>query len=304
MLGMNNRRISWGLIVLFIGLTLLLTNLGYIDFNWLAVFSLWPVLLILLGLSFMLPYKPESKYIMIVATVATLALFAYKGLESRNEDQRFHSDSRSGTAVFSRDLDSEIKYATLNIEGGAIRYRIIGSTDKLFYAETRSNSSSFSLSDKTNGEKSTLDFIMRGKKDIEPNESNIRNNAIIRLNKDLVWDIDLEIGAGVADFDLSNYKIKKVEVDGGVSSVNIRMGMPFEKESAIELKGALASFELNIPDEAACKIISKSALSSQDFEDFNKQKDGSYITDNYNTADKRFIITMESGLSSFSVKRY
>lgn len=301
---MNNRRISWGLIVLFIGLILLLTNLDYIDFNWLAVFSLWPVLLILLGLSFMLPYKPESKYIMIIATVATLALFAYKGLESVNEEQEFSSDYTSGTAVFSRDLDPGIKSATLNIDGGAISYRINESTDKLFYAETRSNTNSFSLSDKTNGEKSTIDFIMRGKGEVDLKESNIQNNANIRLNKDLVWDIDLKIGAGAADFDLSNYKVKKVDVDGGVSSVKIRMGMPFEAESAIEFKGGLASFELYIPNDAACRIVSKSALSSQDFQGFNKQQDGSYITDNYNTADKKFIVNMESGLSSFSVKRY
>src|SRR5690606_22468461 len=102
---MNNRRISWGLIVLFIGLVLLLTNLDYIEFNWLAVFSLWPVLLILLGLSFMLPYKPEGKYIMIIATVATLALFAYKGLRSVNDEQRFNSGARSGAAILTRDLD-------------------------------------------------------------------------------------------------------------------------------------------------------------------------------------------------------
>jgi len=301
---MNNRRISWGLIVLFIGLVLLLTNLNYIDFNWLAVFSLWPVLLILLGLSFMLPYKPESKYIMIIATVATLALFAYKGLRSVNEEQSFNSDNRDGTAIFSRDMEPGIKFATLNIEGGAISYRMGESTDKLFYAETRSNTNSFSLSDKTSGENSTLDFVMRGKEGVDLNKSNIRNNANIRLNKDLVWDIDLKIGAGAADFDLSQYKVRKVKVDGGISSVNIRMGMPFENESAIELKGGLASFELNIPNGAACRVVSKSALSSQDFGGFNKQEDGSYITDNYNTADKRFIITIESGLSSFSVKRY
>lgn len=301
---MNNRRISWGLIVLFIGLILLLTNLDYIDFNWLAVFSLWPVLLILLGLSFMLPYKPESKYIMIIATVATLALFAYKGLESVNEEQNFSSDNRSGAAIFSRDVDPEIESATLNIEGGAISYRMNESTDKLFYAETRSNTSSFSLSDKTSGKNSTVDFKMHGKEGVELNENNIQNNATIRLNKDLVWEVNLRIGAGAADFDLSNYKVKKVQVDGGVSSVKIRMGMPVEDESTLELKGGLASFDLSIPTEAACRIVSKSALSSQDFQGFNKQEDGSFITDNYNTADKKFIITMESGLSSFSVKRY
>src|SRR5690554_1095165 len=92
---MNVRRVSWGLVVLFVGLILLLSNLGYIQFNWFAVFSLWPVLLILVGLSFLLPEKEESKYVMIFATVGVLVLFAYQGLKSPNGpwfDFQFNSE--------------------------------------------------------------------------------------------------------------------------------------------------------------------------------------------------------------------
>src|SRR5690606_36991853 len=93
---MNVKRVSWGLVVLFVGLILLLTNLGYIEFNWFAVFSLWPVLLILVGLSFLLPEREESRYVMILATVGVLVLFAYQGLKTpRGHWFDFHVDSGS-----------------------------------------------------------------------------------------------------------------------------------------------------------------------------------------------------------------
>src|SRR5690606_40601085 len=82
---MNVKRVSWGLVVLFVGLILLFSNLGYIQFNWFAVFSLWPVLLILVGLSYLLPEREESRYVMIFATLGVLVLFTYQGLRTPSE---------------------------------------------------------------------------------------------------------------------------------------------------------------------------------------------------------------------------
>lgn len=318
---MNVRRISWGLIVLFVGLILLFSNLGYINFNWFAVFSLWPVLLILLGLSFMLPERSESRYIMVFATVGVLVLFAYQGLKTPtkngwwgfnfNEHTEFNENergsdpkiSRSNTS-FSRDLEPGIRHATLNMDGGAITYRIGKSTNKLFQAKTSSNVSNFSLSDKTNGDNITLDFKMRNQKNTELKRKDIHNNAEINLSATPVWNINLEIGAGKADFDLSDYKIRRLDIEGGVSSIQVKMGIPFENETQIDFDGGLASFELSIPKEAACRIVSDSALSSQKFTGFIKQEDGSFVTDNYNSAEKKFAVSIDSGLSSFSVNRY
>jgi len=311
---MNVRRISWGLIVLFVGLILLFSNLGYISFNWLAVFSLWPVLLILLGLSFMLPEKQESKYLMAIATIVVLILFLYQGIKTsgtiadwmfnQRSERKSNSNNLNRNTNFSQDLDSTIKYATLNIEGGAIAYRIGKSTKKLFLAQTSSNSSNFSLSDRRKEDKVTLDFKMRNQKGIKFNRRDIHNIAEINLSVHPIWEINLEIGAGTANFDLSDYKIKELNIDGGASGVQVRMGIPIEKETKINLEGGLASFELSIPKESACRIVSDSALSSGDFAGFIKQEDGSFTTENYNNSEKRFAIKIDSGLSSFNIKRY
>jgi len=319
---MDVRRISWGLIVLFVGLVLLFSNLGYINFNWSAIFSLWPVLLIIFGVSFILPDKAESKYIMALITVGVLVLFAYQGMRPRATDEGWifnrniekkvngNSSRSNNKEHFSRSLNSETKYATLKIEGGAVVYRIGQSTNELFKAETSSNIGGFSLLQMEQGlgemkssESVTLDFKTQNQNDVKLN-NNIQNTASINLSAVPIWEISLEIGAGKADFDLTEYKMRKLDIESGVSSIKIKMGMPFENETQINFDGGLASFELAIPQGAACRIVSDSALSSQKFEGFIKQEDGSFITENYTSSEKKFAVHIDSGLSSFSVNRY
>lgn len=322
---MDVRRISWGLIVLFVGLVLLFSNLGYINFNWFAVFSLWPVLLIIFGVSFILPDKAESKYIMALITIGVLVLFAHQGLQPRGsnggwsfnngiegevEEEKSIDRKRGSKEHFSRTLNPETKYATLKIEGGAVSYHIGKSNNDLFKAEASSNIGGFSLLHMEQGrtgvasaEHVTLDFKMQSQKSIKLNKD-VQNIAYINLSAVPIWDIELEIGAGKADFDLTDYKMVKLDIDGGVSSINVKMGMPYENEVQVNFDGGLANFELAIPKGAACRIVSDSALSSQRFEGFIKQEDGSFVTENYNASQKKFAVNIDSGLSNFSVRRY
>lgn len=325
---MNVRRISWGLIILFVGLILLFSNLGYIDFNWTAVFALWPVLLIIFGVSFILPDKPESKYIMTLITIGILVLFAYQGLTSKRhfwnfeieddreinqnyfEDDRTNDNRRIDKQEFRTNLSSDTKFATLNIEGGVVDYRIGKSTTDLFSASASSNLGGFSLLTKEIGgdsvlgdEKVVLDFKMNRNKTVKLKKSEVDNRADMKLSAVPIWSINLEIGAGSADFDLSDYKIKKFKIEGGVSSIHAKMGMPIDYNTEINFEGGLASFDLAIPEGAACRVVSESALSSKELTGF-KQKDGSYVTENYHSSQRRYEVKMETGLSSLVVERY
>ena len=129
------------------------------------------------------------------------------------------------------------------------------------------------------------------------------NWAKISLNTNPVWNISLDMGAGAADFDLTEYKVASLNFKGGAASFKAKLGMPLE-ETTINAESGVASIELNIPRVAACRVVVKSGLSSKDFPGFTKHDDGSYITEGYHTADHRFTVNLQGGLSSFSVKRY
>lgn len=320
---MNAKRISWGLVVLFVGFVLLFANLGYIDFNWSAVFSLWPVFIILIGIGYLVPEKSGSQYIIVFVTLGILALFAFRGLTvPKNEgflsrvfkDKDFEtewnsSDSSSentekGSKYFESSYEDVIEYADLSIEGGIVSYRLGEPTAKLFEAEAKTNFSNFSLRKIQSANRADLEFNMSSENAKRSSKDNNENSVMMRLNTNPIWSINLEIGAGTADLDLSRYKLDKLVVEGGMASVKAKVGAPASAQSEITFEGGLAEFELELPKGVACRIVMESALSSKNVDGFTKRSDGSYVSGDYDTADKKYTITIESGLSSVKVSQY
>src|SRR5690606_37355834 len=188
--------------------------------------------------------------------------------------------------------------------GGAVEYRISETSTKLIDIEANSSASSFSLSSILTDGKAILDFKQKGTEEIRRKRLKTENKAFIRLNSAPIWDIKLEIGAGAADFDLKAFKIRNVDIDGGVSSIKLIMGMPAEEISKVDFEGGVSSLDIRIPEQAGCIIYVESALSSLKFPGFVKQENGTYLSDNYVHSSKKIEIKLENGLSSIKVSRY
>lgn len=316
---MNKEKLSWGLILLFVGGVLLLDNLDVIDFYWRSVFSMWPVILIIIGVNLLVPKRGIGNAVSIVVTIAALAFLAFRGTfpphnnwwifdnKEWNTERPMSANSKKSreksSGVFTHEYNSSITTAHLQIKGGAVEYEIGGLTDELFHAEATSAIGAHQLETTTTGSNTNLTFSMR---DTEKGNWNIRgdeNWAKISLNDKPIWHISLDMGAGAAEFDLTKYKIASLNFNGGAASFEAKLGMPLE-ETTIAAESGVASVEIEIPRAAACKIVIKSGLSSRDFPGFTKQEDGSYTTQGYETASNRFVINLKGGLSSFAVKRY
>jgi hypothetical protein len=305
---MNLGKTSLGLVIVFIGTFILLDNLDVISFNWLAVVYFWPVLVILIGINILLPRKMEGQILSIMATVIVLVFFAYQGLKSGG---KWNSSTKEKTETqgnlvsrLSRDYDQKVDYAELNISGGAVEYNISETTSKLIDIEASSSLSSFSLSSMIDDGKAVLGFKQKGTDGIIGNRLKSANKASVRLNSTPIWDIKLEIGAGKADLDLKSFKVRNLEIDGGVSAIKIALGMPAEEISKIDFEGGMSSLVIQLPKQVACIIYVESALSSLKFPGFIKQENGTYLSDNYNENLKRIEIKLENGLSSIEINRY
>lgn len=306
---MSLGKVSLGLIVIFIGVFILLDNLDILNFSWSAVIYFWPVLVILAGVNLLLPKRMEGQVLSIMATVIVLLFFAYQGLKSSRHS--WMSTSRLENIVkgdelslLSREYDQSVNEAELTISGGAVEYTLVESTDKLIDIEGHSSISSFSLSSNIYGDNAKLDFTQKGNATIKNKELRAESKATIRLNANPVWDIKLEIGAGTARFDLTPFKVRNLTIEGGVSAIKVKIGMPGEETTKVDFEGGVSSLDIEVPLEAGCIIHAESALSSLSFPGFSKQEDGSYRSDNFEGAHKKVEIKLENGLSSIKVKRY
>lgn len=326
---MNKEKFTWGLALFSIGGLILLNNLDVIDFYWRSVLRLWPLILIVIGINLLLPKRGIGSVISALVTICALLFVAYQGTippqqkfwdfwKPRLNIDHYDVDIRDGkktwnkqrkfSNAFSQQYHDSIKVAYLNIKGGAVAYEIEGHSADLFNATSSSSVANhiFETTKFSRDGDSTIRLTFRMTKPKSGRDMNLQDvgdEVKIKLNNNPIWHINLDMGAGAANFDLRDYKIQHLAFKGGASAFEAKLGMPLE-ESRISINSGVASIEIEIPEAAACQIQIKSGLSSRSFKGFDKQPDGSYITSGFENATHKYIIDLEGGLSSFEVKRY
>ena len=308
---MNIRRISRGVIILYIGVVILLSNLDVIQFSWWYALSFWPVFLILIGLNIMLPNKMEGQILSVIATCLTLAFFTYQGLHPKSktlwagivDKHSTQTQDIPQSSYLSEPMEDQITSASLDLSAGAVKLQLEAATQDLIDLESSIRDGGFLLS-KTGSDSHPKLRIEHKRNDKRNFNSSSDDDAVqVRLNPEVNWDLSFSLGAADAKLDLSAFKVSRLALECGVSSVTLRLGMPANQVSQVELEGGLASIELELPKDAGCRIGSEASLSSLKTSGFVK-KGRFYESENYAEADKKIEIDIDSGLSSIDISRY
>lgn len=310
---MKTDKIVWGLALVFAGSVLLLDNFNIIDFYWTSIGQFWPLLLILIGTNMVLgrgKQTPWGSTVLIAVTCLVLGFIAYVGINKPTDtDSRWSwsfdeevSEEKS-TAGFLESMPANLSRAELHVKGGATSYMLAGTSANLFEAEVQRSFGKFSLEKISRDSTEVLHFNMKGQGKSMNFEKLGSNQADIRLNTQPLWDIFFELGAGEAEMDLTAYRVASLEIKGGAASFDIKLGVP-EKQTNVKVKTGMAGVKLAIPLQAGCKITVDGGLTSKDFEGFEKQSDGTYITPGFAKSTQLIIVQLKGGLSDFEVSRY
>ncbi len=304
---MKHQNVFWGTLLITFGLLFLFDRFGILNLEWFMVWRLWPILLILWGVS-ILPLRGLYKLILAIA-VAALSILVYTNMdpvESPFQHKfRFNFDDSDTTKYenisqeFSHPADSVVT-ATLNLEAGAGNFTLNGTTGELIYVSKSSGNVvyNFTVEKHEGNAKIILDQdsegILNGKN---------TNNLNIMLNDKPLWAFDIEIGAANLDFDLSQFKVNKIEMDGGAASMTLKLGS-LNPETDVVVNAAASSIEIIIPENAGCSIEGSSVLSHRDTEGFVQIDKGHYETSNFATASQKIKIKVDAAVSSFEITRY
>lgn len=315
-------RIIWGVLLLFIGGVLLLDNFGVIEFYWRNVWSFWPVFLIILGINILFNKNNSQtgNIISLAILVITLSFLFVKGQHKpdRNfwwdrdnvhididgedwEDGADHAKLNYAEPFTSGD---EAKKTVLNISGGANTYELKGETDSLFAADVSENRKGmkFMLRKDVTDSVNTINFKMNGKSNGRYFGGN-GNSVDFYLNTQPTWEMNVAMGAGKVDFDLTKYKVRTFKFDGGAAGIDVKIGdlLPI---TDVTMKVGMADIKIEVPESVGCRVVTKTGFSSRDFDGFTKIKDGLYESPNYQSSTKKIFINLDGGFSNFEVKRY
>ena len=333
----SSNGLVWGSILLGFGLLLLIKSLGWLHIEWSAILRFWPLLLVGAGLS-LVARKTWSGAVAAILLAVAIPSAIVNGINHRwggwrdgaewnfddndrdNDDDQEEDDDRdsdykdreeiyANDGHFAEAFPKEgINEATLNFGGGAGEFKIEGTTNQLVEADTDTKFGSYVLTSKRNeGNKSSvINFKMEGKDSTKirmKDFDNMDNSVEMKLNDQPLWSFDLGLGAGKGNFDLSDYKVKKVNIGAGAAEIDLKLGDKTDLTEVV-INAGVASITVEVPESAGCELSTNGAMNVRELDNFEKVKDGLYRTSNYDKATKKINIKYEGGLSRLEVNRY
>jgi hypothetical protein len=277
--------------------------------DWDTIWKLWPLVVILLGISLLIKHKYGKGFVAgLAALILALAIFA----SFKTVIHFFSSDFEivlgdEGNYEFeiteySEQFDSTLKYASFNFDAGAGSFNINESTEKLFDATTEGRKDNFYLKRFDSDSSSKVDFIMQSTK-LRIGVENYKNRVDMRFNPEVVWELNFEAGAASMDFDLTDVKTKYMEIDMGAASLNLKLGDRYPR-TEVNIDAGASDLDILIPEGSGCRVSTNGVLSSKNLPDFEKIDSGLYQTANFGSAQKTIHIEIDSGVSSITVERY
>ena len=301
---MRYGKIIWGLILIILGTMLILKNIGWIYFNWYAVFKLWPVLFIFWGISII----PVKEWIKLVLGIITLifAVILFNRTDNNvgwlfKHEVDLNKTHEWDEQVLTEAYNSSITSATLKLDAAAGNFVIKDITDDLVKMNKKGDIGNYNMGIEKKGDSSRIVRI-----DLDTHVhvyNNNGNNVDIKLNPNPIWDMDFDIGAANTEFDLSNYRTKSIEIDGGAASINLKLGDKFYR-TEVKVSTGASSVNIQVPKTSGCEVKSETFLVDKSLPGFTKDHDGKYVTENFKASSNKIYITIDGAISSFNVVRY
>ncbi len=292
--------IFFGLLLLAAGMALLLNNLGlfpaHISFDVGDIIHLWPVLLILLGLSFFSEGSVFSRIVVLIVTVV-IAAFVIIALFFPQvgpvERQSFSVPIEEG--VTESEMAISLGAGRLYINGGGEDFLVEGG-----YEASRSTlyvDSGFQdgvqVVDLSTGKSpgNRFDFLRSDPRFLE-----------MRVSEDVPVSFSVDSGASRIKIDTSDLIVHNLSLNAGASSIELVLGKKADHIDVV-VEAGVSSIDLTIPEGLGTQLEFSGALSNRNIRGFTRTEDGVYETDDFRRALNTASVRINSAVSNIQVNR-
>ncbi|GAB3766765.1 LiaI-LiaF-like domain-containing protein [Spirosoma pomorum] len=225
--------------------------------------------------------------------------------QSERNKRRLEGDEVK-TNTFAEPMQEDTREAVFKLAGGAGRFIISDPSSELIKVNTRNSIGNYSMSverDPTTRIPTIELMPTKENQTIDLKDGNYENRVDVHLNTKPVWTMDVGLGAGQGELDLSAYAVKQLKVEGGAIDIDLKLGAKAD-QADVKLDVGAASVTIRVPKEVGCKIKKDGALNLNKLDDFTDVGGGEYLSPGYDAAKKKMLIRFDGGISSFKVVRY
>ena len=304
---MKHHNIFWGGVLVVIGVLLLLSRLDLFGIDWWAIGRLWPFLLVFWGVS-ILPVKGIYK---VAATLILAGAFIliYVNMPERerktkdfNITNEWDDEDTTGTfggQLFTEPWENGVEEASLRLNAAAGAFRMGGTTGELIVGRSEGNRATYNYKVERDGTKAAIVIKEEGGRRQSRNRS---SDFSMMLNPLPLWQFKFDIGAADFDFDLKDFRVSKIDIDAGASSIKLKIGDK-NPETKIGINAGASSSYIEVPESAGCMLTGSTVLSSRDLQGFDKISKGKYQTPGFDSAQQKIFVKVDAAVSSFEIRR-
>ena len=308
---MNIGRIRNGAILISAGVVLLFNTMDYLSWSvWFRIFSLWPVILVAIGIELLFK-RTLLSFLTLISPLLFLAAIlgpafvfdSYLGVIGKTS-QTYH---------FSQDLDSALTEAGLSVRLNTGDLVVSSGTGKLISTELdyfeREPIVTYEISNLDSSAQLRVRDLERRRLEWNFSKGRFRGawdrkNWEIRLTERIPIDLTVYVKTGDADLDLSGLKVRMLDLETRTSDARIRIGNLVDEVSA-RIESRASKVSLSLPKGMALRIKNHSNLSSASFSWFTlKETDDGYETPDFDQATRKLTLYLEGSLTRLKINRH
>jgi hypothetical protein len=293
-------RLFWPIILIGVGSILLLTNLGVIKGNpWTIIFQLWPVLLIALGLEIL--FGGATGWRAVVSALLGLALVGgiLWILIAQPPIPGLNFNSNLQTTNISHPLEGvESARANLSFGAGTNKIYALSDSNNLIEGQLQTYSTpNFSVS--TSGDRATI-VLGSGPVSVPIVIPVSEETWNVGLNSGVTYDLNLNVGVGQSNIDLSKLRLSGGELDGGVGTSEIYL--PGQGNYRLGINGGVGTIRIYVPSNLGVRAEVDGGVGSFNrLPDMKEVRDDVYETPDFSSAEDTVTLIIDGGVGSISM---
>ncbi|KAF0207895.1 MAG: DUF5668 domain-containing protein [Actinomycetota bacterium] len=315
---MELKRAAEGLTLVAVGLILLGNTLGMIPWGvWWNILSLWPILLVAAGVD-IIGRGTDNSWLRVLSSLVVIAGLVYGALVMPASTERsiewpfvmtLPSSATTPTKSFdfSEPHTSAVTKGRAQVKGGVGQLNINGGTA----LATSSGRSPFTpvFEVGVSGNEANVDLSMGDGSWVSPRDV---GRLDVTLDRDVVWDVEIDAGVSTIDADLSKLSLSKLVVKSGVSKGTIALGevdsIATDGGVPVMLDTGVSSITVRIKRGESVRLHVDTGLSSvnkaSEFVEVQGTSDKKvYETEGFSDA-AFWDITLDAGISSVRIEFY
>lgn len=304
---MKTGSIFFGSFFIALGGLFLVKNFGVETTSIDNLAKFWPLILITLGVSYLVGNEVIARALSAVSGVLCGVIVwtllqnpIAKGSVVEFDNNNPDAKPQRLVAIY----DGKVPRAKCKLDVSVGELALNESTIDLLRIDAKTTFGDYELRQMRKDDVEEVEIEQQKGRLVHSSNNKATNQLKLALNPNPLWTIEAEIGAAKADFDLSPFRVQRVDVEASAASVKLKLGERCDTVQ-IRLNATASNVNLLLPNAAGCEIFGNDDfLSKIHVEDFVKRDGARFQTENFSSAKKKIRVELEGGLYNLNIERY